>query len=164
VTEEVYKILTSGSSAEILSLAFRLRLFDVLFPALCENVKNERHKFEESRLSQRLLELDRETREGKVLPRDEMFAFLFRDVVEGRPDLLHEPDPAFLIQQFIRTAAEPLFPSKKDLAVATHGILKDHRRPPHRPARADHAPPREGGRPRGRRRGRRRRRPQAGLG
>src|SRR5208283_906123 len=33
VTEEVFKILTSGSAAGILDLAHRLRLFEVIFPA-----------------------------------------------------------------------------------------------------------------------------------
>ncbi len=154
VTEEVYKILTSGSSSDILSLAHRLRLFEVLFPALNDHVKAHR-RFDESRLHQRLLELDQETREGKELAREQMFAFLFRDVVEGRPDLLHDPDPAFLIQQFLRSAAEPLFPSKRDIAVATHGILGQRRHAPRPSPHGERGPRKQGGRPPGRRRRRR---------
>ena len=54
-----------------------------------------------------------------------MFRFLFLDLVRDRQDLLDGEDPQLLIQQFLRTASEPLFPSKKDLATATDSILKE---------------------------------------
>jgi poly(A) polymerase len=122
LTEEAYKILASGASAEILETAWRLRLFDALFPALGEG---ERKKFAETGLAVRLRALDEATRGGRPLPRERMFAFLFRDVVLAREDLLMDPDPDLLVQRCIRESAPPLFPSKKELALASQSLLAE---------------------------------------
>jgi len=132
VTEEVYKILSSGLSGEILELSHRLRLFEVIFPRLADTHRQSRKKFDEHSLGQRLKELDRRAKEGKVLDRSDMFLFLFRDLVLERKDLFEDVAPALLIQQFIRGASEPLFPSKKDLAIAADSLLKEVR-PLHKP-------------------------------
>ena len=71
-----------------------------------------------------------------------MFGFLFRDLVLARKELLEGDEPWLLIQQFLRSVSEPLFPSKKDLAVATDALLKEGR--PH-----DRFPPSAQPRPRG---------------
>jgi hypothetical protein len=104
-----------------------------------------------------------------------MFAFLFLDLARTRAELLSGDDPESLIQQFIRTASEPLYPSKKDLAIASAALMREAA-PHHKPrgavraqgaarARPDQGAGDQGAakrRPR-RRRGRGRRRP-AGTG
>jgi tRNA nucleotidyltransferase/poly(A) polymerase len=156
VTEEVYKILASGAAADILELAHKLRLFDVLFPSLADAALAGRKKFAETGLAERLRALDAATREGRPLARDSMFGFLFRDLVLEREDVLMDPDPGLLVQRFIRTASEPLFPSKKDLAVAAETLLKEAGwQPPPPPEARERAP---GEAHRGRRKRRRRRR------
>jgi len=136
ITEEVYKILTSCAAADILELAVRMRLFDVIFPSLARPLRDARSRLAESAFGIRLLELDERASAGTLLPRNDMFGFLFHDQVLARPDLLQGEDPFFLVQQFIRTSSEPLFPSKKDLVTAAESLLKEahpHHRP--RPAR-----------------------------
>jgi poly(A) polymerase len=169
VTEEVYKILSSGCAEEILELSHRLRLFEVIFPALADTHRESRKKFDEHSLGLRLKELDRRVKEGRALERNEMFGFLFRDLVLARKDLFEDVAPALLIQKFVRSASEPLFPSKKDLAIAADSLLREVR-PQHRPRAVSRAhavrpsgPPAAGvprdteGRHRRRRRGRGRR-------
>jgi poly(A) polymerase len=156
VTEEVYKILASGAAADILELAHRLRLFDILFPALAVAIRASRKKFAETGLAERLRALDAATREGRPLVRDSMFGFLFRDLVLEREDLLMDPDPGTLVQRYIRSVSEPLFPSKKELVVAMESLLNEAGwQPPPPPETRERAP---GDAHRGRRKRRRRRR------
>jgi poly(A) polymerase len=119
VTEEVYKILTSGGAAEIFDLGFRLRLFETIFPSIAASLREARARFASSALRERLQKLDTDYSAGKALPRSSMFGFLFHDLVMAREDLLRDPEARFLIPQYVRAAAEPLFPSKRDLAEAT---------------------------------------------
>ncbi len=158
LTEEAYKILTSGSSLEILELAWRLRLFEALLPALAAAM-GDRKRFGETTLAGRLRDLDASTREGRPLAREAMFGFLFRDLVLEREDLLMEPDPDVLVQAFIREASEPLFPSKKELALAAQSLLRDAGWQPPPPAPAGTGGPRRSRRRR--RRPRRQAPPQA---
>ncbi len=156
VTEEVYKILASGAAADILELAHRLRLFDILFPALAVAIRASRKKFAETGLAERLRALDAATREGRPLVRDSMFGFLFRDLVLEREELLMDPDPGTLVQRYIRSVSEPLFPSKKELVVAMEALLNEAGwQPPPPPETRERAP---GDAHRGRRKRRRRRR------
>jgi poly(A) polymerase len=144
VTEEIYKILTSGASAAVLELSSRLRLFEVIFPALAEQARTERTRFMETPLYRRAMELDAETKEGRELPRDQMFAFLFRDLVRTNVEVFRDPDPVFLIQQYIRSSSFPLFPSRRDLAIASQMFAREYRhsmgRGPYRGARRRFAP------------------------
>lgn len=133
VTEEVFKILTSGAAYDILELAQKLRLFEVIFPALEESLRGSRKKFAEHPFGLRLRGLDERTAQGKALDRNAMFGFLYRDLVLERADLLEGDDPEYPLQQYIRTASEPLFPSKKDLAIACEALLREGR-PHYRPA------------------------------
>ncbi len=162
VTEEVYKILASGAAGDILELAHRLRLFDVLFPSLAAAIRASRKRFTETGLAERLRALDAATREGRPPARDSMFGFLFRDLVLEREDLLMDPDPGMLVQRYIRSACEPLFPSKKDLAAAAESLLKEAGwqplPPPEARERASGEAHRGGTERRGGRRKRRRRR------
>ena len=124
VTEEVYKILVSGSAALILELADRLRLFEVIFPSHAQQLRDRRQRLVDSDFHRRLKELDARTEEGSPLPRLEMFDFLFHELALARGDLLESPEPEFLLQQYIRGAAAPLFPSRTDLAVAAESVLR----------------------------------------
>jgi poly(A) polymerase len=141
VTEEVYKILASGAAVGIMDLAHKLRLFEVIFPALAEDLRVSRKKFADHPFAVRLRELDERAGQGKRLDRNDMFGFLFRDLVLARKELLEGDDPVVPMLQFLRTVSEPLFPSKKDLAAAVEALLREVR--PH-----DHFPP--AGRPRSR--------------
>ena len=146
VTEEVYKILTSGAAAEILELAHRLRLFEIIFPAHALRLRGSRGRLADSSLGVRLKELDANCAAGTTLERGDMFGFLFSDLALERTDLLDDPDPDLLIQRFVREASAPLFPSKKDLASAAESILKTvhpHRKP-HAPRGAVHLHPQPG--------------------
>jgi poly(A) polymerase len=169
VTEEVYKILTSGGAEAMLDLAYRLRMFDVVFPILARGMRESRARFSDTPLGRRLHELDAATAQGRSLDRNEMFGFLFHDIVVAHRELLEAEDPSLAIQQHIRSVSEPLFPSKKDLITGAESLLRElqphHRaRPaagPHAPRRAEHAPGADqaGKRKRRRRGGRGRRRP-----
>jgi poly(A) polymerase len=169
ITEEVYKILTSGASADILELSRKLRLFEIIFPALDREQREARNRFAASKLGARLRELDASTQEGSALDRNEMFRFLFHDLIRERGDILAEPEPELLIQQYIRAASAPLFPSKKDLAIAAESFLLEMR-PPHKTRPAHAGPLRGGDRQQGtqeggeRRPGKRRRRRRGGRG
>jgi poly(A) polymerase len=136
VTEEIFKILASGSAAQIFELAHRLRLFEIILPAHSKYLKESRTRLADSPLGLRLKELDARTAAGNVLDRSEMFGFLFSDLALEQKDILEDPDPEFLLQQFIRTESDPLFPSKKDLAVAAQSILNAAR--PHQRGRTLH--------------------------
>ena len=153
VTEEVYKILTSGGAADILGLAHKLQLFDVLFPALARDMADARKRFPDGELSSRLHALDAQTLEGRPLAREAMFGFLFRDHVRSRADLQEDPEAELVVQRTIREAAEPLFPSKKDLAAAAEALLREAG---WKPAPAPILEPGTGARRRRRRRGPRR--------
>ena len=135
VTEEVYKILSSGAASRILDTAHHLRLFDIIFPGLAADLRAKRQRLSDSPLWRRLRELDERARSGALLDRNDMFGFLFRDLLAGRADLLDGEEPPLLIQHYLRAACAPLFPSKKDLAIAADSILREerpHRRPVHR--------------------------------
>ncbi len=156
VTEEVYKILITGASAAILDLANRLRLFEVMFPAHAQKVRDGRQPLLESPFGLKLKDLDARTAEGSLLPRAEMFAFLFHDLAMEQKEIIEAPEPEPLLQQFIRGASAPLFPSKKDVAVAVEQVLKMAHPHERRGARgpAPHQPAGQGGvRKRRRRRG-----------
>ncbi len=122
VTEEIYKILTSGGAAGIFEMGFRLRLFETIFPTIVAYLRERRLKLSGSPLWERLLQLDNSSAHGGPLPRTSMFAFLFRDLMLAREDLLGDPEARFLVQQYLRGAAEPLFPSKRDLAEAVESL------------------------------------------
>ncbi len=142
VTEEVHKILASGSSLAVLDLANKLRLFEVMFPSHADRLRASRAKLADTPFGARLRDLDRATAEGTPLPRADMFGFLFLDLALEKKELLESDEPELGVQQFIRTASAPLFPSKKDLAQAAQMILRTAR--PHyrqRPARRHPAHP-----------------------
>lgn len=146
VTEEIYKILASGNAADILEQAWRLRVTEVLLPAIDASLRPSVRRLADSPLGARLAALDRATRDGRPLEREALFSFLFHDLLlaERSRFVVGEPDVA--IAHYLRTASEPLFPSRRDLARAAQDLLGE--------IGAELAPPRKARR---RRRGGRRR-------
>jgi poly(A) polymerase len=128
LTEEVYKILCTGKSEEILTEFLRLRLLEVILPAVDTSIKKSHTRFPESRFAKRLSRLDSRTREGGLLERDRMFEFLFEDLVRERIPHLRPPEATYEIQDCIRSMAPPLFPSRKDLLTAGEMLREGGRR------------------------------------
>ena len=82
-----------------------------------------------------------------------MFSFLFRDLLLGERARFVGPEPDVAIARFLRTASEPLFPSRRDLARAAQDLLGEIGEELMPPKRKRH-----------RRRGGRRRRPRPDAG
>jgi poly(A) polymerase len=125
VTEEVFKILASGNAADILAQAWRYRVTEVLLPALDASLRSSVRKLADSPLGARLAELDAETRDGRPLEREALFSFLFRDLLLAERARFVGPEPDIAIAHWLRTASEPLFPSRRDLARAATDILQE---------------------------------------
>jgi poly(A) polymerase len=133
VTEEIYKILTSGKAAGILELAERMQLFSAIFPALDASFRAARVRFADTPLAGRLRVLDERAEGGRLLAREGMFELLFRDLAIARDEVREEVDPVPFLQRFLRECSQPLFPSKKDIGVAADAVLREarpHYRPP----------------------------------
>jgi poly(A) polymerase len=125
VTEEVYKILASGNAADILELAWRYRVTEVLLPAVETSLRPTARKLSDSPLGVRLAALDDETRAGRPLEREALFSFLFRDLLLAEHARFVGPEPDIAIAHYLRTASEPLFPSRRDLARAAQDVLQE---------------------------------------
>jgi poly(A) polymerase len=123
MTEEVYKILTSGGSVAVFELFQKVRVFETLFPALAARLSAGRARLPETDVGRRLAELDQGAQAGTPLDRNDMFGFLFREIVLEKDDVVNGEDPGFLAQQLIRDISAPLFPSKKDLARAAEMLV-----------------------------------------
>ena len=116
LTEEVYKILESGNSHSILQRAYRLKLLEVLLPALTPLLRRYQRDLASSPLFKRLRELDRLFGDGKPkLQRGEILAGLFFDLAGIRPEWAKESLAS--IQQSLRIAMKPLVPSNRDLLI-----------------------------------------------
>jgi poly(A) polymerase len=130
LTEEIYKILASGSAAPIFASAFRLRLLEAFLPALDHYLSGLGRNEVEARLESSLGALDRWVRaqEAGEMSRGLMLAALFQGPAEGwRKDLSPE-DPQGALMDRLRQAALPLLPSRKELEQAARYILKPARR------------------------------------
>jgi poly(A) polymerase len=130
LTEEVYKILASGSAAPILVSAFRLRLLEGLLPAFDRYLSSLGRKPAETRLAEGLAALDRRVRaEGaEQVSRGLMLAYLFRDMAEGWRARLPADEPQAYMVEMIRQAALPLQPSRKEMEQAARRYLRPRRR------------------------------------
>ncbi len=130
LTEEVYKILASGSAAPILASAFRLRLLEGLLPAFDRYLSSLGRREAETRLAAGLGALDRRVRgEGAAqVSRGLMLAYLFRDMAEGWRARLPAEDPLAYVMEMIRQASLPLQPSRKEMELAARRYLRPRRR------------------------------------
>jgi len=133
VTEEVFKILTSGCAQAFFSTAYRIRLLEVILPSLDGFLRRQSQDQEEAELFRRLSRLDELMRSEapaasgtplEVPERGEMLALLFQDLLAERPLEAQEGDPLFHLQAYLRTLSLPLLPSKADLLAASTALLK----------------------------------------
>ncbi len=130
LTEEIYKILGSGSAAPIFASAFQLRLLEPCLPALDQYLASLGKAELEASLDRTLGELDRRVRspEGGEVARGLMLAALFQDLAEGWKNGLPAEDPLGAMMDKLRQAALPLIPSRKELEQAARHYLRPARR------------------------------------
>lgn len=126
LTEEMYKILQSGSSAPILKSAYRLKLLDVLLPSVCPFLQNYRTKLKAAPVFERLEQLDYNYRQNKKTHKSEMLASLFFDLFNKNPQWASEP--LTFIHKELRNIMFPLVPSNKDLKTVSRIIKYSLRR------------------------------------
>lgn len=144
LTEEIFKILASGSSAPIFASAYRLRLLEACLPALDSHLSELGRGGAEASLEASLGELDRRVRspEGGEVSRGLMLAALFQDLAEGWKKNLPAEDPLGALVDKLRQAALPLLPSRKELEQAARHYLRPARRRRRTPRRWRAGPPR----------------------
>lgn len=130
LTEEVYKILGSGSAEPILSSAFRLRLLEPLLPALDRHLTGLGRKEAEESLAATLGALDQRVREqgAEAVGRGLMLAYLFREMAEAWKAEAPPDDPQSFLVEKLRAAAQPILPSRKEMAQAARRFLQRRRR------------------------------------
>jgi poly(A) polymerase len=128
LTEEVYKILGSGFAAAIMLRAYQLGLLEVFLPALDRHLAGLGRRQVIQALRGTLGVLDERLRSGgQPAPnRGVMLAFLLRGVAvpaPGREPITDEEE----LQSFLREAAEPLVPSRRELQQAVRHLLRRRR-------------------------------------
>ena len=130
LTEEIYKILASGSAAPIFANAFQLRLLEACLPALDRHLSSLGKAEVEASLERTLGALDRRMRspEGGEVSRGLMLAALLQDLAEGWKNGLPAEDPLAALAEKLRQAAQPLLPSRKELEQAARHYLRPARR------------------------------------
>jgi len=128
VTEEVYKILASGYAADVLKLAFRLRLLEVILPALDEYLRSGRKRENQSTYFAALGRLDRQVAKNANVQssRGILLTFLLETVLAANSAEILEPE---IMMQELRRLALPLLPSKRELETAVRKIRR-HRKSP----------------------------------
>jgi len=126
LTEEVYKILASGHSAEIFSQAFKLGLLEVFLPAVDRYLKSLGRRRSDAALHEFLRPLDERIAGGRAPEprRGVMLSHLMRGVAEGWSTPGTDTDPEESLQEFLREAALPLQPSRREIAQAARRILR----------------------------------------
>lgn len=120
LTEELYKILHSGHSENILSTADNLGLLEVLVPSLKRNRQGRRKLRSNDPLLSRLRELDKRVRTGGSISRGEVLSSLLLGLAQGNP---HWGESTLaVVSAEIRDLANPLCPSNKDLKVLSRKL------------------------------------------
>jgi poly(A) polymerase len=130
LTEEIYKILASGSAAPIFASAFRLGLLEAFLPELDRYFSGLGKNELEAQLEGGLGALDSRVRaqEAGEVSRGEMLASLFQGPTAEWQKGLGPEDPQGDLMDRLRQAALPLLPSRKELEQAARFILKPARR------------------------------------
>jgi poly(A) polymerase len=123
ITEEVYKILACGYAADIFKLAFRLRVLEVILPALDDYLRSGRKKENQADYFAALGRLDKQVDKNINLKnsRGTLLTFLLESVLAASPAEPGEPD---YMQQTLRRLAAPLLPSKRELETAARKIQR----------------------------------------
>ncbi len=161
ITEDVYKILKSGYSAPVLELAWRLKLLEVLMPALNRFIAQGQAEGRPLARLWRLGELDERVRRNPAgeIDRGELLACLFGELFEDWSGGMREEDqrveePLVTAIQLLRSVTGPLKPSNREIRVAALRLLGSTAEVPggeEAPAAGPGAPPRRARRPTGRR-------------
>lgn len=118
LTEEFYKILKSGHSADIFKLADDYKILKVLLPSLSEYIRTDKPEIDS--LVKRFEELDIRVNKSVNIERSDMLATICMDFAKDNPEWKYSP--AYQIQQFLKDMLEPLVPSNKDLKNTAHVI------------------------------------------
>jgi poly(A) polymerase len=123
VTEEVYKILASGYAADVLALAFRLRLLEVMLPALDEFLHSGRRKENQNSYFDALGGLDRQVAKNVNLKnsRGALLVALLEPLLAAD---IRNAGETEILQQELRRLALPLLPSKRELETAARRIQR----------------------------------------
>jgi poly(A) polymerase len=126
LTEEVYKILASGHAAEIFSKAFKLGLLEVFLPSLDQFLNDLGRRQINAALRETLGVLDERIRSGRAPgpSRGAMLSYLMKAVARkwNRPETGENSEES--LQQFLRDAAVPLVPSRREIAHAARRLLR----------------------------------------
>ncbi|MBN1837398.1 MAG: polynucleotide adenylyltransferase PcnB [Spirochaetales bacterium] len=127
LTEEVYKILACGQSAEIFSQAYQLGLLEVFLPSLEHALRALGRRQSEAALRENLGALDERIRSGRAPQpsRGAMVAYLMKPLLKGwkRPDPGEDVEES--LQRYLRDRLLPLVPSRRELGQAARRLLRD---------------------------------------
>ena len=122
LTEEFFKIMTSGASGAIMELSVSHRLFEILFPRVAAALEMAASEWSGSALAKRLGELDDRIRGGEQVGRGDCVAAFFKDAVEREA---HD-NTLDGIQRLMKELATPLKMSNRDSRHAAHLLQKRH--------------------------------------
>ena len=121
LTEEVYKILRSGHAAGIFHCYYRLKVLEVILPALDRYLSGRRRKVQDQ-FFECLRRLDRDTSDSDEMPRGELLARLFSPWFSEWKRLMPADDVSLLLHS-LRNSVHPLLPSKRELETAAAILL-----------------------------------------
>jgi poly(A) polymerase len=126
LTEEVYKILASGHSAQIFAQAFKLGLLEVFLPSVDRHLKSLGKRRSEAALLEALRPLDERITAARAAEprRGVMLSHLLEGVAKQWTLTEADMDPEESLQDFLREAALPLQPSRRELAQAARRLLR----------------------------------------
>ena len=126
LTEEVYKILACGESAEIFSRIYQLGLLEVFLPALERGLRGLGKRQSEAVFRENLGALDARTRSGRgpEPSRGAMLGYLMKPVMREWEEPGPDDDPEETLQLFPREAVLPLLPSRRELTQAARRLLR----------------------------------------
>jgi len=126
LTEEVYKILACGESAEIFSRIYQLGLLEVFLPALERRLRTVGKRQSDAVIRENLGALDARTRTGRAPEpsRGAMLGYLMKPIMQEWQEPGPDDDREESLQLFLREAVLPLLPSRRELTQAARRLLR----------------------------------------
>ncbi len=127
LTEEIFKILNSGSARQIIDDMIAYRLFDALLPRAAQ--LSREHKTYRSELLERLGELDIQRGASGPLERNEILVYLAADYLLRHSSVATEKripfkDAYYEVKEFLR----PVTPANKEVEAAINDIFRRKKR------------------------------------
>lgn len=119
LTEELYKILSSGHAAGIFLQAYRLKLLEIMLPVLSDHWRKLGRRGLLADLRAHLGVLDERVKGGSM-SRGLMLAYLMRCF---ETSWLSEVD-AEMVMEWIQRSCKPLLPSRKECERAARALLR----------------------------------------